>query len=190
MLNEKYIHWRLIQPHGWLFFTKEQNTPDIDLALNKSLRKSFRPASLLLLGIVLLLSGCSVTPSEEPVRVLQIQQEWELQPGEDVAGHPIVGSLGDVSIDVGGDAVYAPFDGRVQPNDVESCFVYSSPEIPAYLFRLCGLRSARVGPVEQGQAIGRADQLQFAALRRQPDGTWAMIEPARDILQRTLTRPQ
>jgi hypothetical protein len=140
--------------------------------------------------LLLTLTGCSTPNPDEPVRVLQVQQQWELQPGQQIAGYPIAGSLGDVSINLDGGTVYAPFDGRIQPNDVDGCFIYSSPEIPAYLFRLCGLRSARLGSVQAGEAIGRASYLQFAALRRQPDGTWAMIEPARDILERTLTPPQ
>jgi hypothetical protein len=47
----------------------------------------------------------------------------------------------------------------------------------------------QLGEIKQGQAIGSANYLQFAALRRQPDGKWAMVEPASDILQRTLTQP-
>lgn len=141
----------------------------------------------LILAIVLLTTACtSFSSPEESVRTLQIQQAWELQPGDTIAGHRVAGSLGDVSIDLNGDKVYAPFDGRVQPNTIEGCIVFSSAEVPAYLFRLCGVRHPKLGEIKQGDAIGSANYLQFAALRRQPDGKWAMVEPASDILQRTL----
>lgn len=140
-------------------------------------------------AVLTVFSGCSRNPSQEPVRSLQIQQSWELQPGDVVAGHVIAGSLGDISIQLNGARVYAPFDGTVQPNDIEGCLVYSSPEVPAYVFRLCGLKSITLGQVQQGDAIGKGAYLEFAALRRQPDGTWALVEPASDILERTLTKP-
>ena len=144
-----------------------------------------------LIGLLtlLMLSGCGRLGTREPVRSLQIQQNWELQPGDTVGGYRIAGSLGDVSIELNGGTVYAPFDGKVQPNDVAGCLIYSSPEVPAYLFRLCGLRSPKLGDVKQGEAIGKGNYLQFAALRRQPEGTWAIVEPASDILERALKQP-
>jgi len=138
-----------------------------------------------LAGIVLLLSGCSRSTTM-PVRTVPIQQSWELQPGKQIAGYRVASGLGDISIDVGGDRIYAPFDGQLQPNDVEGCYVYTSPDIPAYLFRLCGINRPRLGEVRQGQAIGSARFLAFATLRRQPDGQWTMVEPASDILTRIL----
>ena len=144
---------------------------------------------LFLIMLSMMVTGCSDTNSETSVRVLQIQQTWELQPGDTVGGYRIAGSLGDVSIELNGATVYAPFDGQVQPNDIQGCLVYSSPEVPAYVFRLCGLRLLKRGLVRQGDAIGKGDDLQFAALRRQPDGKWAIVEPAKDILERTLRKP-
>lgn len=139
------------------------------------------------LALTLLLAGCSSQPAKQ-VRVIPIQQSWELQPGKSVGGHRIVGSLGDISIEMRGDRVYAPFDGQLQANDIESCYVFSSAQVPAYLFRLCGLRHPRLGPVRQGDSLGSADYLQFSALRRQPDGKWTMVEPASEIVERTLVR--
>ncbi len=60
--------------------------------------------------------------------------------------------------------------------------------MPAYLFRLCGLSDPRLGEVNQGDALGTARQLEFAALRKQPNGTWAIVEPAKAILERTLRK--
>jgi hypothetical protein len=145
----------------------------------------------MVVGVTLLVltAGCNALQSNESVRVVQIQQAWELQPGDTIAGHPVAGSLGDISIQLDGAKVYAPFDGLVQPNNVGECVIFSSPDVPAYLFRLCGMSRPQLGEIKQGQAIGSANYLQFAALRRQPDGKWAMVEPASDILQRTLTQP-
>lgn len=145
-------------------------------------------ASLLLFGLILLSSGCS-QPPPVPVRPVQIQQNWELQPGKRIGSHRVAGGLGDISIDVGGDRVYAPFDGVLQPNDLAGCYIFSSPDVPAYLFRFCGLNQPKLGQVRRGENIGSAQQLQFAALRRQPDGKWTMVEPASDVLERAL-KPQ
>ncbi len=140
----------------------------------------------LLLGLSLaLVTGCAPSPSGQ-VQSLPIQQTWELQPGGSVGDHPIVGGLGDISIALRGDRVYAPFDGELMRNDIDSCYVFSSPDLPAYVFRLCGLRSPQMGRVRRGDKLGTADMLQFAALRRQPDGKWTMVEPANDVLQRVL----
>jgi hypothetical protein len=133
------------------------------------------------------LTGCSQQPIE-PVRVLQIQQQWQLQPGDSVGGHRVAGGLGDISIELKGSSVYAPTDGEVQPN-VQGCVVFSGDEIPAYLFRWCGLDQPKLGKVRQGEAIGSGKYLQFAALRRQPDGKWAMVEPSTSILEQTLKKP-
>ncbi|MCU0565462.1 MAG: hypothetical protein MUF49_02570 [Oculatellaceae cyanobacterium Prado106] len=145
-----------------------------------------------LLFIVLLThTGCSVSPSAEPPRSIQVQQTWQLQPGDKIGTHLVVAGLGDISIDLSGESAYAPFDGRVQPIQpaMQNCVVFSSPEIPAYLFRLCGLQNLRLGAVYQGNVIGQGAYLHFATLRRQTDGTWAMVEPARDILERILRSP-
>jgi hypothetical protein len=143
-----------------------------------------------ILAVIVLLNStaCSATPSTEPPRAVQIQQAWQLQPGDAIGKYRIAAGLGDISIELNGDNAYAPFGGRVQPlqPDVKTCVVFSSPEIPAYLFRLCGLQNLRFGEVQQGEAIGSGQYLHFATLRKQTDGTWAMVEPARDILGRIL----
>jgi hypothetical protein len=124
-------------------------------------------------------------PAPPPHRPVQVQQQWEIQPGQRVADYLITGGLGDVSIALQGGTVRAPFKGEVEPHNSD-CVIFSSPEVPAYLFRLCGLNRPRLGHVKIGQAIGSAEQLQFATLRKQPDGTWAMVEPSQEILERSL----
>lgn len=136
--------------------------------------------------LLVLLSGCRMPSNSVPPRDLKVQQTWELQPGQDVAGHAIVAGLGDVSVALRGEAVRSPFNGEVQPATQANCVIFSSPEVPAYLFRLCGLRNPRLGRLKAGQKIGSGDYLHFAALRRQPDGTWVIVEPASTILERML----
>lgn len=131
------------------------------------------------------LTSCTLTQAQTPPRNIPIHQDWALQPGSKVGNFPVVGSLGDVSINLNGSRVRAPFEGDVQLTDT-GCLAFTSPEIPAYLFRLCGVTRPRLGEVEAGDVIGRGDVLQFAAMRRQPDGTWAMVEPAVDVLERTV----
>lgn len=139
-----------------------------------------------LFGALLMTSCQSANPQAQP-RPLQVQQNWELQPGQMVAGHKIVAGLGDITVSLDGGAAYAPFPGEVDAIAEDDCVVYSSPEIPAYLFRLCGLRRPRFGSLKAGQKIGSGQYLHFAALRRQPDGTWVIVEPALDILEQMLS---
>ncbi len=140
------------------------------------------------LAIALCTTACSLNPSPEPMRQIQIQQNWAIKPGDRIADHFVVAGLGDISIRLGGDTAYAPFAGRVQPNSSE-CVLFSSPDVPAYLFRLCGLSKPNLGEVQAGEAIGSGDYLYFATLRKQPDGTWTIVEPAKDILERILKSP-
>lgn len=139
--------------------------------------------------LLMLLSGCRITTKAPQPRALQVQQTWELQPGSQVAGYPVVAGLGDISIHLQGQPARAPFAGEVEPLAQERCVVFSSAEVPAYLFRLCGLNRPRLGRVKAGQKIGSGQYLHVATLRRQPDGTWVMVEPANSILERIL-QPQ
>jgi len=141
----------------------------------------------LLVAIFLPLVGCS--PSQPVAAPLEIRlyQKWELQPGDEVAGRKVLGGLGDISIALDGKNAYAPFSGQTQL-DTRQCLIFSSPDVPAYLFRLCGLDNPRLGKVNQGEALGSGKMLQFAALRKQSNGTWAIVEPAKEILERTLAQ--
>lgn len=161
--------------------------PGIALVFNKSpFERRWRKAWMSLMAIALLGTACSQAPN--PVRTVPIQQSWELQIGSTVGKHRIVGGLGDISIEMKGDRIYLPFDGEVQSNDVPGCYIYSTPDVPAYLFRLCGLKSGKTGRVRGGDTLGSADYLHFAALRRQPDGTWALVEPSKEMLERMISR--
>jgi len=142
----------------------------------------------LLIGGIGLLGGCQAADTVVPSpRDLMIQQDWELKPGNLVAGHRISGGLGDVSIEMNGDSLYAPFAGTLYPHR-QYCVIFASPEVPAYLFRFCDIQQPRLGERQRGEALGHGQTLQFATLRKQPSGEWAIVEPAQDILERILTR--
>ncbi|HEY9640362.1 MAG TPA: hypothetical protein V6C57_07755 [Coleofasciculaceae cyanobacterium] len=140
------------------------------------------------LAIALCTTACSLNTAPEPIRQIQIQQNWTMQRGDRIADHQIVAGLGDISIQLDGAAAYAPFAGQVQLTS-QDCVLFSSPDVPAYLFRLCGLDHPHFGSVQSGEAIGTGEYLHFAALRKQPDGSWTIVEPAKDILERILKPP-
>jgi hypothetical protein len=137
------------------------------------------------MAIALLLPACGRDRPDATPRHIQLDQTWQLQPGDAIAGYSVRAALGDIAIDLHGNTVYAPMDGDIHPTDGD-CVLLSSPEIPAYLFRFCGLRDARLGSVQTGDAIGKADLLAFSALRKQPAGTWVMVEPSTNFLARSL----
>ena len=137
------------------------------------------------MAIAFCTTACTSTQPSEPIRTIQVEQTWQLQPGDEVNGYRVVSGLGDISIHLNDNTAYAPFNGEVQPT-TGGCVLFSSPEVPAYLFRLCGLDQTNLGTVSAGAAIGSGKYLHFATLRRQPEGTWTIVEPAKNILQRIL----
>lgn len=143
----------------------------------------------LLVGLCLLaLVGCS--RSNDYTRTLNVHQSWPLAVGTEVAGYTVSSGLGDITLNLKGDKIHMPFDGTVEATPVKnsSCVLVSSGDVPAYLFRLCGLQHAKLGPQKQGSAIGHAGQLVFSMLRRQPDGTWAIVEPSPKFVEQLLAR--
>ena len=142
-------------------------------------------AALAALVVLLFVASCTPKPVAEAPIDVQIYQNWELQPGDVVAGYSVMGGLGDISIALNGNTVYAPYDGRVQPNKL-GCVIFSSTEVPNYLLRLCGVKHPNFGPRKAGEAIGTADALQFALLTKRPDNRWALIEPSKKILEQML----
>lgn len=147
------------------------------------LSRAFSNLSLLL-G-TLWLSSCSAHSVPE-IRTIRLQQQWSLNPGDEIEGNPIAGSLGDISLYLKQGYLKAPFDGEIFPSEIEDCALYSTPEVPAYLFRLCGLKKIAYGDIKAGKRLGKGEFLSFATLRRQPDGTWIMVEPARGVLEQAL----
>ena len=119
---------------------------------------------------------------------IEIEQVWELEPGDRLGNFRISSGLGDVVIELGGAPMYMPMAGEMQPISSD-CSLFSSAELPAYRLRLCGLSWAKSGPLNRGAVLGRGDRVALALLRRQPQGSWAMVEPATSILEQFLTPP-
>jgi hypothetical protein len=140
-------------------------------------------------GIVgMLLVSCAESPPVPP-RTFSIQQQWQMEPGQPVGNYTIVAGLGDISIQLRGDRIYAPFTGLLQPHADSPCFIFSSPEVPAYLLRFCGLQRPQLGRVAQGDRLGQGQVLHVATLRKQPDGTWALVEPDASLLRALVQAP-
>jgi len=144
----------------------------------------------LAVGVMVMVAGCGARPGGAPRRIV-LQQTWELEAGEQLAGHLVMAGLGDVSVQLRHRVVRAPFAGQVERAATGvDCVYFSTPEVPAYLFRYCGLSRPRLGDVAAGTVIGRGTQAHFATLRRQPDGTWAIVEPSASVLEKSLNVPQ
>mgnify|MGYP006272869531 CR=1 FL=1 len=167
------------------------NVLRFSLGEDSSLRVGLRWIRLLnVLGLILFLLTACQNKTPHPVRKIVLQQSWELNAGDLISGHLITGGLGDITVDLDNRKLRAPFPGKVElAAEGPRCIYYSTPDIPAYLFRYCGVRRPVTGPIDAGEVIGRGDQLQFATLRRMPDGTWAIVEPSNQVLEKTLRPP-
>jgi hypothetical protein len=141
--------------------------------------------ALTAVAMLLFVTGCTPQPVTETPLDVPVYQSWELQPGDAIAGYTVTGGLGDLSIAMNGNAIYAPYDGRLQPNK-PGCVVFSSADVPNYLLRLCGVNKPQLGQRRAGEKIGTANDLQFAVLNKRPDGLWALVEPSKKILQQML----
>ncbi|MGF1566698.1 MAG: hypothetical protein ACFCVD_01250 [Nodosilinea sp.] len=136
--------------------------------------------------LLVVLVSCE-PPAPHYPRYIVLQQSWELEPGDWVAGHLITASLGDISVRVGGSRLIAPFAGEVQvAAQGVRCIYFSAPDVPAYLFRYCGVTQPQLGWLEAGQTMARGKLVHFATLRRQPDGAWAIVEPSDHVLEKSL----
>ncbi len=146
---------------------------------------------VLVTSVLLAIGSCNSPSSSVPPRKVNLYQRWALQPGDTLAGYRVQSSLGDITLDLQGNKVFMPFDGEVEPDAEQQnlCLIVSSPDVPAYLFRLCGVRNGHLGKLAKGSAIGTAKVMAFATLRRQADGTWAMVEPAEKLLTQFLQAP-
>ncbi|MER3433993.1 MAG: hypothetical protein C4288_11305 [Leptolyngbya sp. ERB_1_1] len=140
-------------------------------------------------GFILLLSltsGCTAAQHiENTIPEPKLYQTWQLKPGDEIAGTKVIGGLGDISIALNDHSVYAPSDGNAYI-DKRGCVYFSGADTPAYLFRLCGLEAPKLGAMKAGEVIASGKMLQFATLLKQADDTWALVEPDKSLLQRTL----
>lgn len=122
--------------------------------------------------------------SAKPMTI-QIYQKWELQRGDRIDDQTIVSALGELTINLAGNPIYAPMSGEANL-DQTGCVLFAGAELPAYLFRYCGINSPKLGTLRKGQTIGTATLLVFATLQKQQNGTWAFVEPSKAIVEQTL----
>ncbi len=152
-------------------------------------RRRWQMGLLGLLGLLVGLGGCTSLAPVVP-RQIVLKQTWEIESGDRVAGQLVTGSLGDISLQLRGIRLRAPFDGQAElASRGYRCIYFSTPDVPAYLFRYCGVRQPRLGPLQTGEVMGRGQIIHFATLRRQPDGSWALVEPSDRVLERSLNQP-
>ena len=117
-----------------------------------------------LFGTSLFLSSCAAQPSSQPPIDIQLFQKWQLQPGDTIAGHTVLGGLGDISIALKGSPVYAPFDGEAQV-DKRGCVFFSTAEIRPTNFGFVGLtrpNSANCAKATRSARATRCSLLRFA----------------------------
>jgi hypothetical protein len=139
-------------------------------------------------GLVAIGVGGCWQRSPHPTIEITLYQNWQLQPGDTLAGYTVAGGLGDISLVLGGQPIYAPYAGTTQL-DQRGCIFYSAENVPAYMLRLCGVSTPHLGSVQAGDEIGRGSMLHLATLRKQPNGTWAMVEPDQTFIERLLQHP-
>lgn len=116
---------------------------------------------------------------------LQIYQKWELQRGNRINNQTIVSALGELAIDLDRKPIYASMSGETKL-DQSGCVLFAGTELPAYLFRFCGISSPKLGVLRKGQPIGTAHLLVFATFLKQNNGTWAFVEPSKTMLEQIL----
>lgn len=130
-----------------------------------------------------------------------VQRDWQIQAGDTIGGHPVVASLGDLSIRMQG-VVHAPESGTLFDDVVwivdnsthslpEGCAVFVSPQLPTYLSRLCGLRTVTSETVQSGQAIAQVQgMLHFSLLtlrhNSDQDLGWQYVAPSPGFLSQFL----
>jgi hypothetical protein len=141
--------------------------------------------SIIISLIPIVLTACQ--SSKPTIKAPDLHQKWELQAGDRIAGYEIISGLGDLSLELQGKPIYAPTRGKTSI-DARHCVYFDSPEIPNYLFRLCGLDNPSLGNLSKGDQIGKANQLQIATLRQHPSGKWAIVEPSKQMLETLLKR--
>lgn len=136
------------------------------------------------------LTACQLVkpqPSPDKPMSIQIYQKWELQRGDRINNQTIVSALGELAIDMGGKPIYAPMNGEVNL-DRTGCALFAGTDLPAYLFRFCGINAPKLGVLQKGQTIGTANLLVFSTFLKQQNGTWAFVEPSKSMLEQILKR--
>lgn len=135
--------------------------------------------------LLISMTSCRSQQASNTISEPKLYQSWQLKQGDQIEGTTVIGGLGDISIALNGKSVHAPSAGKAYV-DKRGCVYFEGADTPAYLFRLCGLKSPKLGVLKAGETIGTGDTLQFAALLKQSNDTWALVEPDKSLLKRTL----
>ncbi|MDI9639312.1 hypothetical protein QM565_26760 [Geitlerinema splendidum] len=136
------------------------------------------------------------------LKQIDIKEIWENHSGQKIAGHPVVGGLGDISLEYRGNIV-APLGGEVEGNFVlatetslvkntSDCVLYSTPQQPGYLLKLCGLKERNSGEIKAGETIGKTDGLLHLSLltfRRSSSERpqWIYVSPSTQLIASVLS---
>lgn len=137
--------------------------------------------------------GGSATPgaSLERLAGLNVKQQWDLNPGETIAGFRVSGGLGDVAIET--PKIKLSYAGVVVKSEIsQSCYHFATPQVPGYVTRLCGVHDPMGQPHRDawpGETWNTTETLNIALLREQPNGSWAIVEPSQDWLSLFLSEP-
>lgn len=132
------------------------------------------------------------------LKQIEIKRVWQIQAGEYISGHRVIGGLGDISLEYDG-SVKAPVAGVVDSEFVlvsdsdliagtRDCVIFSSPQIPAYLLKICGLTERNIGPVDYDSPIGKADgslHLSLLSFRKDANQTsnWIYVSPSSKLIE-------
>ncbi|MGB3559980.1 MAG: hypothetical protein WBA24_15695 [Geitlerinemataceae cyanobacterium] len=137
------------------------------------------------------------------LREIELHQTWGIHAGNAIAQHPIVSGLGDISLSFDGKVV-APVDGWVEGEFVlvhdaslrqssPDCVLFSSPQMPAYLSRLCGFKQRNLGLVEQGMPIGQTNgylHITLFSYRTNEEETpaWFYVSPSPQLIENLVSK--
>lgn len=132
------------------------------------------------------------------LKQIEIKKVWQIQAGEFIAGHRVIGGLGDISLEYEG-SVKAPVAGVVNSEFVlvtdsdliagtKDCVIFSSPQLPAYLLKICGLTERYIGPVDENSPIGETDgslHLSLLSFRKDANQTsnWIYVSPSSKLIE-------
>ena len=137
------------------------------------------------------------------LREIELRNTWGIQAGNEIAKPPIVSGLGDISLAFNGKAL-APVDGWVEGKFVlvsdgnllpgtPDCVIFSSPQIPSYLSKLCGLKQRNLGQVERGTPIGQTDghlHVTLFSSRKSEEEMpiWVYVSPSSQLLENLVSQ--
>ncbi|MGK7902443.1 MAG: hypothetical protein AB4352_13695 [Hormoscilla sp.] len=129
---------------------------------------------------------------------IEVEKVWGIEAGKVIAGQRVIGGLGDISLEFKG-IVKAPLTGYVEGKFVlvteedliegtKDCIIFYSPQMPAYLLKICGLTRRNLGPVDRGSPIGETGgklHISLLSFRKVADQTnkWIYVSPSETLIE-------